>query len=281
MTRAGDIDWIAADLSGPVLRAWAMRNDRPATMREGDAAAGFAALVGAWTDAEVPVTLCGLAEVPARDVPCAPLSAPLAAEAGGMPVRAVPGLRQTTPPDAMHGDETAIAGMLDADPAFDGVACVLGAQSRWVRISAGEVVGFRSFLTRELYDLLVSHSVLRHSTAGEGWSAAAFEETVARTFEQPAGLAAGLFGIRAESLLMGLEPGPARARLAGALIGAELAAARPYWREQDVVVIGDGERAAQYARALELAGATPATFPAHEATLAGLVAAHRRTESRT
>ena len=93
----------------------------------------------------------------------------------------------------------------------------------------------------------------------------------------PARLGADLFGLRAEALLSGLDPAVARARLSGLLIGAELAAARPYWLGQNVAVVGSGGAARAYAEALSAQGAAPRMVDAGAVTLAGLAAARMKT----
>lgn len=71
----------------------------------------------------------------------------------------------------------------------------------------------------------------------------------------------------------GLGAAQARARLSGLLIGAEIAAARPYWLGQRVVLVGGAALSASYARALASQGLTAETLDATACTLAGLAAA--------
>ena len=85
-----------------------------------------------------------------------------------------------------------------------------------------------------------------------------------------------LFTLRAEGLLHGLGTEAATARLSGLLIGAELAAARPYWLGQRIALIGAPKLAAHYAAALALQGVVAETANATECTLAGLTAAYVR-----
>src|SRR5690606_35010128 len=100
---------------------------------------GFeAALVAAVDDwiagatVPVPVIACGMVgarqgwvEAAYRAVPCAPVGPPLTAAPTADPriaVHIVPGLSQTRPgADVMRGEETQIAGLLLAEPGFDGV----------------------------------------------------------------------------------------------------------------------------------------------------------------
>lgn len=188
-------------------------------------------------------------------------------------VAILPGLSQQRPADVMRGEETQIAGFLALTPGFDGVLCLPGTHCKWAHVSAGEVVSFRSFMTGELFSLLSTASVLRHSIAPAGEDAAAFAEAVAHAIARPATVAADLFSLRAEALLAGLDPVTARARLSGLLIGIELAGARPYWLGQDVAIIGAGGLADAYAAALAAQGLDARRTDAETMTLAGLSAA--------
>jgi phosphonate metabolism protein PhnN/1,5-bisphosphokinase (PRPP-forming) len=95
-------------------------------------------------------------------------------------VHVAPGLRQGKPADVMRGEETQIAGFLALNPNWDGVICLPGTHSKWVHISAGEVVSFQTFLTGEMFALLSQASVLRHGMQGDGWDDAAFDAMAAQ-----------------------------------------------------------------------------------------------------
>jgi 2-dehydro-3-deoxygalactonokinase len=289
--------WVAADWGTSHLRLWLMSGaDTVIEARRapcgmgGLAPSGFEpALIDLLGDAlsragRLTVICCGMAgsrqgwaEAPYAAVPCTP---PSAAEAVKAPtadprldVWLLPGIRQDSPPDVMRGEETQIAGLLAAEPGFDGVACLPGTHTKWVHLSAGEVVSFRSFLTGELFALLADRSVLRHAVSGEGWDDVAFEGAVADALSRPAEVAAKLFEIRAASLLQGLEPAAARARLSGLLIGIELAAARPYWLGQDLRILGEAGIARAYGAALAAQGVATRGLDADAMTRAGLTAA--------
>ena len=294
-------DWIAVDWGTSKLRAWAIRDDTPIASAQSDKGmgglepAGFEPalleLVEPWLGTG-PMTamVCGMAgsrqgwtEAPYATVPRAPTGAATAAPKVADPrlsVRILPGLKQASPPDVMRGEETQIAGFLTKSPAFDGVICLPGTHSKWVRISAGEVVSFRTFMTGELFALLSDASVLRH-TIGTGWDDAAFEAALSDALSRPEELAARLFAIRATDLVDTIAPGAARARLSALLIGAELAAARPYWLGQDLALVGAAEQCGVYAKALETQGLSPAIHDGAEMTLAGLAAARHRLKGAT
>ena len=282
-------DWVAADWGTSRLRVWGMRGDAPVWQDASDRGMGAlepqefeGALRALLPDPGLPVIACGMvgarqgwAEAPYAAVPHAPLGASIRAP-GALDVRILPGLSQAAPPDVMRGEETQIAGLVAAEPGFDGVACLPGTHTKWARISAGEVVSFRTAMTGELFALLSERSVLRHSVATDDHDAAAFAEALSDTLARPEALAAGLFGIRAASLLDGTPPAASRARLSGLLIGAELAALRPYWLGQDVVVIADGALARAYGEALAAQGVSVRERGAEALTLAGLTAARAK-----
>jgi 2-dehydro-3-deoxygalactonokinase len=287
-------DWIAVDWGTSHLRAYAVRGGRVAAEAASDDGMGrlpregfepaLLRLIGGWLDGRTEIVACGMVgsrqgwhEAPYRAVPCRPV------DPGALPavpaadprlaVRIVPGLKQVSPADVMRGEETQIAGALRLTPGFDGTLCLPGTHNKWAEVSAGEVVSFLTVMTGELYAFLSQQSVLRHGLAGEGWSDEAFDAAVDDAMGHPARVGARLFGIRAEGLLAGLDPGVARARLSGLLIGLDLAAGRPWWLGRAVAVAGDAPLAGLYARALAAQGAQPRLIGAREATLAGLAAA--------
>ncbi|MBA3324517.1 MAG: 2-dehydro-3-deoxygalactonokinase, partial [Rhodobacteraceae bacterium] len=252
-------EWIAVDWGTSNLRAWAIAGDAPtaealspdgmATLARDGFEPALLALVEPWLAPDRPtdVIACGMVgarqgwvEAPYAAVPCPPPRAfarPQVADPR-LRVHVLPGLRQDAPPDVIRGEETKIAGLLAAEPRFDGVACSPGTHTKWAHVSAGEIVSFASFMTGEIFALLSTESVLRHSVAEDGWSTPDFADAVEEMLAHPERLATRLFGIRAAGLLAGLAPERARARLSGLLIGAELAGARPYWLGRDVVLIG-------------------------------------------
>ncbi|MGR3541216.1 MAG: 2-dehydro-3-deoxygalactonokinase [Hasllibacter sp.] len=285
-------DWIAVDWGTSNLRVWGMTGSAPAwevATPEGMSAMGGAgfegallAAIGERIEGPTDVVICGMAgsrqgwaEAPYLPVPAAPPGGAAAIPPTSDPrlrVRILPGLSQADPPDVMRGEETQIAGLLARAPEFDGVACLPGTHTKWAHVSAGEVVSFRTFMTGEIFALLAERSVLRHSVA-EGWDEGAFGDAVSDAMARPEGLAGALFRLRADQLLNGADPGAAYARLSGLLIGAELAAARPYWLGREVVVIGAHRVAGAYVAALAAQGVPARAEDADALTLAGLAAA--------
>ena len=292
MTRA--LEWIALDWGTSHLRAWAMSGNEKLDQKDSDAGMGGLApgafeqalisLVEPWLSADsVSVVAAGMVgarqgwhEAPYVAIPASPLDPTQtvhpATSDPRLAVTIIHGLSQNSPPDVMRGEETQIAGLLRLDPDFDGVICLPGTHTKWARISAGEVCHFATSMTGELFQLLADASVLRHSV-GTDWDEDAFQNALDESYARPQRLAGLLFGIRATDLLSNQSGGGARARLSGLLIGAELAAMKPYWLGQRVAVIGAPGNADRYRTALETLGTGAETMDAEAATLAGLSSA--------
>ena len=291
-------DWIAVDWGTTNLRAFAMKDGVAIAEAVSEDGMGkltreafepaLIKLISPWLapTRQTPVIACGMVgsrqgwhEAPYRTAPCLPLD-PTAlvlvpTTDPRITMRIVPGLRQNKPADVMRGEETQIAGALALNPGFDGVFCLPGTHTKWVHVSAGEVISFQTFMTGEMFALLSTQSVLRHGMIGGGWDDAAFDQGLSDALSRPEKIAANLFSLRAEGLLTGLAAPQARARLSGLLIGVELAAAKPYWLGQPIAIIGANVLSATYARALAAQGNTPSIIPANDTVLAGLSLAHK------
>ncbi len=291
----GRPDWIAVDWGTSNLRAWLM-TDAGETLDQVGSDAGMATLepeefepgllrlISPWLDGgDAPVIACGMVgarqgwtEAPYRTVPC-PVGFTEAVTAPAidprLDVMIIPGICQNDPPDVMRGEETQIAGFLANNPGFDGVLCLPGTHTKWVLVSACEIVSFQTFMTGELFALLSRHSVLRHSIDDQGWNDDAFTAALDVARSRPESLAARLFALRAGELLHGQSPTTTRASLSGLLIGAELTAARAYWLGQPVALIGAPDLTSVYGAALRKQGVDPVVADGDAMTLAGLIAA--------
>ena len=297
MSRTIQPDWIAADWGTSNLRVWAMAADgsllAEATSDQGMSKLSkdgfepaFMDLAGDWIDGPMTVVACGMvgarqgwAEARYSHVPCPALPTGFAQAVTQHPdlsVHIIPGICQDDPADVMRGEETQIAGFLARNPNWDGILCLPGTHTKWVHISADEVVSFQTSMTGELFDTISTDTVLRHSIDDDGWDDDAFAEAVNDTIARPEKLAALLFNLRARHLLQDTAGPTARARLSGLLIGAELTAARPYWLGQQIAVIGAGKVSGVYVQALGLQGVPATQVQGDHVTLAGLTAAFHR-----
>ena len=283
-----DQNWIAVDGNTTRLRAFHMGPDGiaatasadvdPRSLTRDGCEAALLALISPWLgQGKTSVLACGMIDLPYRTVPCAPVDHSrlivVATKDPRLDLRLVPGLQQISPMDVMRGAETQIAGALAVMPHFDGVFCLLGRHSRWVQISAGEVVSFQSFMTGEMIAMLSKHLRLQDGIATEGWDSDAFSVALSDAMSRPERIAAHLFSLHAEAVIADLPQASAHARLSGLLIGIELAAARPYWLGQDIVLIGTDGLTDRYLEALKVQGVSARHLDATACTLAGLAVA--------
>ncbi|MBK1635487.1 2-dehydro-3-deoxygalactonokinase [Rhodovulum adriaticum] len=246
-------NWIAA---APAPTGWALRamTTDGGVLREGHAAALSAQALDSFAGASVPVVAAGAGAAP-RALPCAPLGDTIALDDldGVARLAAIPPLAQQSPGARTAGEETAIAGFLSLNKDFDGVLCLpCPVQTLWAHISAEEVVSMQPFATPRLAAALGTDAPL-----------ADFDAALSDTLSRPERLAAHLAD-------------PARGCPWGHLIGAELAAARPWWLGQQVAVIGTGTVAAHYTRAIGTQGLAPVQADGTAMLLKGLAEAKRR-----
>ena len=292
-------EWVAVDWGTSNFRAWVFgKGDQLIKLVTSDKGMGSLepsefepALLEAISpflgDDKTPVICCGMVgakqgwqEAPYAQAPCQPASVEtalrIAAKDARLDVYVLPGVSQDSPADVMRGEETQIAGFLAENPRFDGVLCLPGTHTKWVQISAGEIVSFRTFMTGEMFALMSKQSVLRHSVQTDDWDDIAFENAISDVLSKPQMLAARLFGLRAEGLLKDLRPASAKARLSGLLIGLELAGTRAYWLGQNIAIIGAPNLSALYASALRLQDAPAELASGDRMTLSGLRSAYNQ-----
>lgn len=287
-------DWIAVDWGTTNLRAWLMSRDGTvratcrsdlgmSRLKPDEFEPTLLELLGDTLRPETatPVIVCGMAgarqgwlEAPYMAVPCGPSGIGQAVSPATtdnrLKIYILPGLMQSDPADVMRGEETQIAGYLADRPDFTGVICLPGTHTKWARIADTTITGFHTFMTGEVFGLLSSQSVLRHSVDGEGWDQEAFIEALQNALEDPTKVASGLFSIRAKALVNNVCDATLRSELSGYLLGLELGSVRHNWRDQETVLIGDARLVRLYRTGLEALGINAITVDSEDITLRGL-----------
>ncbi len=239
-------------------------------VRNGRFDLALAQLLGDWSAESVPLIACGMIgsrqgwiEAPYVDCPASLVAlADRVVQTRLERLTIVPGIATVDAagvPDVMRGEETQLLGAVNAGE--HAVLAVLpGTHSKWARVDHGRVVDFTTFMTGELYALLIEHSMLGRLAEGSPDAPAqeSFSVGVAR------GLAAGalahdIFGARTLALAGTLAPDDVADWLSGLLIGREIRAAREWARRAgadpgSVRIIGDGTLPERYAQALADAG---------------------------
>lgn len=296
-------EWVAVDWGTSNLRAWGIAADGGITFsRSSDRGMGkltrddypgvLSGLLADAVEGPTDVLICGMAgarqgwlEAPYLDAPTDLASlalgavAPAMAQANLKP-RILPGVCQkaASAEDVMRGEETQLLGLSLLDPGFSGLVIMPGTHSKWATLEGTRIERFTTAMTGELFELLKTHSVLRHSLQGDLDGALrdeGFETGVAMGIDAPQRLTATLFKVRAGSLLSGRTPDWCAGFLSGLLIGAEVGGQRDWIGTREIPLIGGTGLCALYARALSLIGAASRIVDATDATIAGLKTARK------
>ncbi|WP_375450949.1 2-dehydro-3-deoxygalactonokinase [uncultured Devosia sp.] len=180
--------------------------------------------------------------------------------------------------NVMRGEETQLLGLAALNPGFSGVVCMPGTHSKWAQLSGTHIERFATAMTGELFEVLRTHSVLRHSLDGdlEGpGRGEGFAVGVQAGLDHPERLLGELFEVRAGSLLSGRQPDWCAGYLSGLLIGSEIGANRVWIGDAEVPLIGSAALCGLYGQALDRIGVRSRLVDATEAVLAGLKAARQ------
>ena len=292
-----DLCWIAVDWGSSNLRVWALgkkneildsfsSNDGMLGLENGDFEPKLSEKISNWVagDVNIPILCCGMVgakqgwmEAPYATVPYSLMqetdSVKVICNDKRLDVRILGGLKQNNPADVMRGEETQIRGFLSIFSNFDGIICLPGTHTKWVHVSAGEVISFRTFMSGELFALMSKYSVLKHSVNSNGWNDQEFKSAVSESISKPQKIFSDFFKLRADDLLNKVEKSVLRSKLSGYIIGAELAGAKPYWLGQNIVILAKDDLSKMYKAALEGQGVFAQEMDATKCTLDGLAQA--------
>ena len=292
-----DLCWIAVDWGSSNLRVWALgkkneildsfsSNDGMLGLENGDFEPMLSEKISNWVagDVNIPILCCGMVgakqgwmEAPYATVPYSLMqetdSVKVICNDKRLDVRILGGLKQNNPADVMRGEETQIRGFLSIFSNFDGIICLPGTHTKWVHVSAGEVISFRTFMSGELFALMSKYSVLKHSVNSNGWNDQEFKSAVSESISNPQKIFSDFFKLRADDLLNKVEKSVLRSKLSGYIIGAELAGAKPYWLGQNIVILANDDLSKMYKAALEGQGVFAQEMDATKCTLDGLAQA--------
>ena len=172
-------------------------------------------------------------------------------------------------PDVMRGEETQIFGALQLLGRQEALVVLPGTHSKWVRVQAGRIQSFTTFMTGEFFALLRQHSILsRTLPASDGdFDSEAFAQGVTVALRSNS-LLHTAFSARTLSLFDRLPVAALPSYLSGLVIGDELRAqALP--DNTEVVIIGSASLTQRYQNALALQNIA-AQRVGSEATWAGL-----------
>jgi 2-dehydro-3-deoxygalactonokinase len=249
-----------------------LRNEVGDWLKAGENRVLLAGMIGSrqgWKEAPYVPCPAGAAELGAAlvDVPF-----------DGAQVKLVPGMNGVDLSgiaEVMRGEETQVVGALAAI-GRDGLACLPGTHSKWVRVEGGRIVRFTSHMTGEVFGALRDHTILGRMMKDGAPNDEAFLAGVARSAE-PGGLLHHLFGVRTQTLFGNLAETDGASYLSGILIGHELRAELGGMQGETVHLIGAPELVALYAQAIAACGSKAACHDG-DASVRGLVMIGERTQ---
>lgn len=166
-------------------------------------------------------------------------------------------------PDVLRGEETQLIGLLPALNGRAATVCLPGTHSKWADIEGGSIRGFATYMTGEMYDLILNRSMIGRVAAEGPPDDRAFAAGVARARDGD-GLLHQLFGARAAVLAGDLAGVALPSYLSGLLIGHEVFTIGP---PSEVHVLAGAGLAERYAQALAIFGVRAIL---HDADLAAL-----------
>ena len=156
------------------------------------------------------------------------------------------GISQTHQPDIMRGEETQIAGFLNETPNFNGSICLPGTHSKWVEIRNNNIIKFKTFMTGELFEIISKNSVLIHSVEAEKIDKMELLKSVDKILQKPELFSNALFQLRADDLINSKGPTIYKSRLSGYLLAIELLGSVEFWKNKDIVLIGNPDLTEMY-----------------------------------
>ena len=156
------------------------------------------------------------------------------------------GISQIHQPDIMRGEETQIAGFLNETPNFNGSICLPGTHSKWVEIRNNNIIKFKTFMTGELFEIISKNSVLIHSVEAEKIDKMELLKSVDKILQKPELFSNALFQLRADDLINSKGPTIYKSRLSGYLLAIELLGSLEFWKNKDIVLIGNPDLTEMY-----------------------------------
>lgn len=170
--------------------------------------------------------------------------------------------------DVMRGEEIQIFGALSLAHQHSATVVLPGTHSKWAVVTQGQVTGFTTFMTGEVFALLSQHSILSRTLQADApWHEAAFLHGVQLAQRTPSVLS-GIFATRTLALFDTLPAPQHSSFLSGLLIGEELRAMSATDTTLPLLLVGSAALTERYACALHSLGKPSQTFR-DEATWAG------------
>ena len=163
----------------------------------------------------------------------------------------VKGLSQKQPYDVIRGEETQVLGYLESDKKFSGFICLPGTHSKWIKITKGKLINFKTYMTGELFEIISRNSILKHSINDKKINLKIFKNSVLLSQKKYFNLFEYLFEFRSRSLLTKKKYYP-KSELLAYLIGNEIKSNINELRNFKVIIIGSDFNSKLYSQAMQI-----------------------------
>ena len=168
--------------------------------------------------------------------------------------------------DLMRGEEVQVFGLLKLYPHAK-VICLPGSHSKWVKIDAGKIKSFTTYMTGELFKCFSEHTIFKQQIDSDDFDLDSFIQGIEFSREH-LDLSSSLFKLRTEYLFERMDTKYFHCYLSGFLIGSEMREAAGTTCE--VQLCGSDELMALYAIAAERFGIKTQVVKVEEATIRGI-----------
>ena len=162
----------------------------------------------------------------------------------------VKGLSQNNPYDVMRGEETQILGFLKNNKFFSGFICLPGTHSKWIKIIRGKLINFKTYMTGELFEIITTNSILKHSIEEKKINSKIFRNSIIKSQKNNFNFFDHLFEFRSRKLLSKNKFYP-RSELIAYLIGNEIKSNIKNIKNSKVIIIGSNYNSKLYSRAMK------------------------------
>ena len=163
----------------------------------------------------------------------------------------VKGLSQKQPYDVIRGEETQVLGYLESDKKFSGFICLPGTHSKWIKITKGKLINFKTYMTGELFEIISRNSILKYSINDKKINLKIFKNSVILSQRKYFNLFDYLFEFRSRSLLTKKKYYP-KSELLAYLIGNEIKSNINELRNFKVIIIGSDFNSKLYSQAMQI-----------------------------
>ena len=181
----------------------------------------------------------------------------------------VKGLSQNNPYDVIRGEETQVLGYLQNNKNFSGIICLPGTHSKWIKISNGKIIKFKTYMTGELFEIISNYSILSHSIIDKKINTKVFKNSVLLSQKKNFNFFDYLFEFRSRALLSKKKYYP-KSELIAYLIGNEIKSNINNTKATKVIIIGSKYNSKLYSQAMHALKIKNTIVDSKSITIAGL-----------